>query len=103
MFNEVLKNLREIHNHTQADLAEKLSVAKSTVSNWEQGRCEPSYDFLCKICDLYGVSADYLLGRRIDDREIRKRRFDALTEENQRFIIKIENLLINDQQRQTKR
>ena len=55
------------------------------------------------ICNLYDVSADYLLGRRIDDRALRKRRFDALTEDNQRFIIKLENLLLLDQQRQTKK
>ena len=95
--------MRDIHNDTQATLAEKLVVSKTTVSNWEQGKCEPKYEQLCAICDLYGVSADYLIGRKIDDRELRKRRFDALTEENQRFIIKIENLLLNDQQRQTKR
>ena len=44
-----------------------------------------------------------LLRRRVDDRDLRKRRFDALTEENQRFIIKLENLLLLDQQRQTKK
>ena len=44
-----------------------------------------------------------LLGRRADDRDLRKRRFDALTEDNQRFIIKLENLLLLDQQRQTKK
>ena len=29
--------------------------------------------------------------------------FNALTEDNQRFIIKLENLLLLDQQRQTKK
>ena len=98
-----MKELRDLHNDTQADLAQKLGVAKSTISNWEQNRCEPSYEFLCRICDLYGVSADYILGRRIDDRELRRRRFEALTEENQRFIIKLENMLLLDQQRQNKK
>jgi len=103
LFSEALKELRDVHNDTQADLAQKLDVAKSTISNWEQNKCEPSYEFLCKICDLYDVSADYILGRRVDDRDLRKRRFDALTEDNQRFIIKLENLLLLDQQRQTKK
>ena len=102
LFKDALKEVRDICNDTQASLAEKLNVSKTTVSNWEQGKCEPDYRQLCAICDLYGVSADYLLGRVIDDRALRKRRFDALTEENQRFVIKIENLLLSDQLRREK-
>ena len=103
LFRLVLKELRDIHNDTQSTLAEKLAVSKTTISNWEQGKCEPDFRQLCEICNLYDVSADYLLGRRIDDRSLRMRRFDALTEDNQRFIIKLENLLLLDQQRQTKK
>lgn len=98
MFRTVLKELRELNKDTQATLAIKLGVTKGTVSNWEQGKCEPKIVQLCRICDLYKVSADYLLGRIVDDRTIRKRRFEGLSEDNQRFVIKMENLLLNDQQ-----
>ena len=62
-----------------------------------------SFEQLCRICDLYGVSADFLLGRKLDDSHLRRRRFDALTPENQHFIIKLENLLLNDQQRRDRK
>ena len=33
----VIKNLREKHHLTQAELAEKLNVSDKTVSKWETG------------------------------------------------------------------
>lgn len=102
MFCEILKELREDHGHTQADLAEKLGVAKSTVSNWEQQKSQPSYELLCKICDLYKVSADYLLGRRGDDIQQKKNRYDMLSEENRLLVRKFELFLISEQHKETK-
>ena len=102
MFSDILKELREDNHDTQASFAEKMEVATSTVSNWEQNKCEPSFAQLCKICDLYGVSADYLLGRRADDLQQKKKRFEALSQENQRFIRKLETYLLFDQKKESK-
>ena len=63
MLNEKIKALRLAGNHSQVDVAEKLSVTKQTVSNWENNNIQPSIDMLVKIADLFGVSTDYLLGR----------------------------------------
>lgn len=103
MFSDILKELRADHGHTQADLAEKLGVAKSTVSNWEQNKNEPSFEILCKICELYGATADYLLGRTSDDPLLRKKRINALNEENQRIIKKLELFLLSEQQKESKK
>ena len=62
IFNERLKELREEQGLLQADLAKILSVSKSTVSGWEIGRNQQSYDMLIDIARYFEVSIDYLLG-----------------------------------------
>lgn len=62
----VIKKLRTERNLAQKDLAEKLNVEAYTVSDWEQGRCEPSIDMLIKIADYFGVTIDYLVNHKVD-------------------------------------
>lgn len=57
-----LKKLRENREMSQAQLAERLGVAIATVSAYEQDRTLPSVTILIKICRIFDVSADYLLG-----------------------------------------
>ena len=61
-FTNTLKKLRNDHNMTQKDLADRLGLVKSTVAHYESGDKFPSYDSLIKIATLYNVSTDYLLG-----------------------------------------
>ena len=63
-FPERLKALRQDRNMLQQDLAEQLKVAKSTISGWEVGRNQPDYDILIELSIFFGVSVDYLIGRR---------------------------------------
>ena len=63
MLNTRIKELRTAHNLSQVEFAHKLSVAKQTVSNWENNNIQPSIDMLVKIADYFGVTTDYLLGR----------------------------------------
>lgn len=67
MLNVRIKELRTAHNLTQVEFGNKLSVAKQTVSNWENNNIQPSIDMLIKIADFFGVSTDYLLGRNNDN------------------------------------
>lgn len=97
MFSDILKELREDKHHTQADLANLLGVAKSTVSNWEQKKCEPSFEQLCRICDIYNATADYLLGRTADDPQRKKKRIDELNEENKSHARSYEDYLLSKQ------
>lgn len=62
MIGERLAEVRKDHNDRQADLAEKLHVTLYTVRSWEQEKSAPSHEMLVKICRLYQVSSDYLLG-----------------------------------------
>ena len=55
--------MRVQQGYTQVSLAQKLSVSKQAVSNWETGNIQPSIDMLLRIADLFSVTTDYLLGR----------------------------------------
>ena len=59
---ERLAEVRKDHGDTQQSFAMKMNVTKYTVSSWEQEKSEPNHEMLVKICRLYGISSDYLLG-----------------------------------------
>lgn len=62
MFCENLIRLRKEHNLTQAQASKLLQVSRSGYANWEQGTAEPSIEALIRICLLYDISSDELIG-----------------------------------------
>lgn len=46
---------------SQEQLAEKLDVARQTISNWENGKFYPDIDALVKISKCFNISLDDLL------------------------------------------
>ena len=62
-----LKTLRKQKKITQQELADKLSITRATISNWEIGRRKPNLHELATICDFYGISLDYFGVVRKDD------------------------------------
>lgn len=58
-----LKELRQLNNLTQSQLAEKLGCNQTAVGKYERGDLQPSIETLCKLSDIFGCSIDYLLGR----------------------------------------
>lgn len=63
-----LKELRLSAGFSQKELAEKMFVNQTAVSQWERGVTSPSPATLLRLCELYEVSTDYLLGRDNDPR-----------------------------------
>ncbi len=61
-FNEKLKELRLDKCLNQKEIAKSLGVSVTCYAGYEQGYRQPDLKMLTKICLLYGVSADYLLG-----------------------------------------
>lgn len=59
-----LRLLRAEVKLSQQDLAEYLGITQSAYSDYENGRTIIPIDVLCKICDYYMISMDYLLGRK---------------------------------------
>ena len=62
-FPETLSALRREKNINQRTAAADLGISQALLSHYENGAREPGLGFVCRACDYYGVSADYLLGR----------------------------------------
>lgn len=64
-----LQDLRKEKGLTQEQLAERLNVARRTVSRWETGFNAPDLDILIELADLYAVDLRELLnGERKSER-----------------------------------
>ena len=61
-FAENLKVLRKSKGLSQKELADIVGVDQRTVSAWENKVCEPSFDMLATLCELFGETFDGLLG-----------------------------------------
>lgn len=60
-FEEKIVELRKQKGLSQEELAEKLGVSRQAVSRWELGQTLPDIPNLLQLCELFGVSADYLV------------------------------------------
>lgn len=60
-FSERLKQLRKEKKVTQSEIAEKIGVAKSTYSQYENGHREPNFETLLKLSLFFNVDVDFLL------------------------------------------
>lgn len=57
-----IKQLRKSNNMTQLELASRLYVNQTAVSQWERGVTTPSQPLLLSMCELFHCTTDYLLG-----------------------------------------
>lgn len=62
ILSERIKMLREEYPLTQSQLAEKLDIATSSISQYESGDRVPSDDIKIKLAKLFDVSLDFLMG-----------------------------------------
>lgn len=62
MVGERLKRLRKSKGLKQKELAEIVYVSPSAVSQYENGRSQPSRETLEELARCFGVTVDYLLG-----------------------------------------
>ncbi len=60
--NEIIKTLRIQNNYSQQYVADYLKIDRSNYSKYELGKLEMNLTMLKKLCLLYNVSADYILG-----------------------------------------
>ena len=81
-FGNKLKNLREEMDLTQTQVAELIPMNQSNYSKIERDQQEPDLQQLKRISEIFGVSADFLLDIKNDEKIAR----DAL------FARKIINL-----------
>ncbi|MEX1376218.1 MAG: helix-turn-helix transcriptional regulator [Eubacteriales bacterium] len=59
-----MKNLRKIRKEngmTMKDLADKIGVSESAISQYENGKRQPGFETLKELSGIFNVSVDYLL------------------------------------------
>ncbi|MCU5390537.1 helix-turn-helix domain-containing protein [Bacillus paranthracis] len=112
MENVIGKRVKEIRAElklSQSQFAESIGVSKSLISLIELGRKNPSVETINKIAKKGNVSIDYIIGRT-DNRSSSKNetskvkielntavdRIEKLTEDQQRFIIKMLNGMVDN-------
>lgn len=62
MLKQRLKELREERGLSKRELSRIIGLNHRAVSQYELGKTEPNYQTLKKLCDYFGITADYLLG-----------------------------------------
>ena len=66
MLGEKLAALRKRSGYSQQELAEKLSVTRQTISNWECGQGAPALDKAVELAKIYQISLDDLAGEQVE-------------------------------------
>ena len=61
-YRERIKNVREDHDLTQAQVVKLLDKSQQGYNHIEMGRAELKIDDLIRLCKFYDLSADYLIG-----------------------------------------
>lgn len=59
----IIRDLREDADLTQTQVAEVLGTSQTMYARYERGANEMPIRHLLTLCELYQVSADYILGR----------------------------------------
>lgn len=62
MISDRIKSIREEQGMTQAGLASRLGITRSSVNAWEMGISVPSTQYVVGLASVLNVSTDYLLG-----------------------------------------
>ena len=63
VFGKRLRELRQMRNITQEQLADMADISRVMVGRYETTDQLPALDTLVRIADALGTSTDYLLGR----------------------------------------
>ena len=58
-----LRQMRKTKGYTQQEMADFLSVHRTTYTRYELGEVDPPLEVLCRMADLMGCTTDALLGR----------------------------------------
>ncbi|MGN1277585.1 MAG: helix-turn-helix domain-containing protein [Floccifex sp.] len=69
-----IQKLRKENNLNKEQFGKSIGITGTGLNNYEKDLRSPSADIIAKICEVYGVSADYLLfGVSADNKSINER------------------------------
>jgi transcriptional regulator with XRE-family HTH domain len=96
-----LKWLRNKERYSQKEMADLIGMTASGYQKIENSERDPKLDVVIKLCDIFNVSADFLLGRNNMNKELSKvsrelnvidAQMDKLQYESSLLLIKIHEL-----------
>ncbi len=61
-FQEKLQEELKYSKYSQKEIADKLGISVSNITNWKKGENFPSLEIFYQLCLLLEVSADDMLG-----------------------------------------
>ena len=93
LFSETLSALRKGRGISQREAAGELGISQALLSHYENGAREPGLRFVCKACDYYGVTADYILGRSAHPGDVSVREIRAFLAQLRELTERAENAL----------
>ena len=70
----MIRDLREDADLTQGEVAKALGTSQTMYARYERGENELPIRHLVSLCDLYQVSADYILGRTRRNQSLHEKR-----------------------------
>lgn len=79
-----IRKAREDLGYTREKFAEKLDVSVSYLAELERGRTGISVKMLVKVCNVLGLSADYVLFG--NDRQEDSQRLDAIHRIDEKYL-----------------
>ena len=90
-----IKEAREIHSISQAELARRAELTPAAISQFESGEREPSYASLKRLASSLEVSMDYLAGKEDapSDVQVLFRDLKNITEEDKKLMRQMYNML----------
>jgi putative transcriptional regulator len=65
-----IKSLRTSQKMTQAELAEKIGVDQTAVSQWETGQTYPKASLLPKIAEVLNCTLDEMFKKSVDNQSV---------------------------------
>ena len=62
MYGQRIKDERKMKGLSQKQLADLISTTQSTIGKYEREELQPNIEVITKLCKIFEVSSDYLLG-----------------------------------------
>lgn len=69
-FGSNIKKIRSLKNYTQQHLADILGLTRAAVSSYEEGRAEPKIETLMRASQIFGVSVDDFINKKLTVNEV---------------------------------
>ena len=97
MLSEALRLIRVFHDMKQQELAERLGLSKSYVSELESGKKVPSMEVIQKYSETFGIPASSILffSESLEDPSKSKRTKSAIASKVLQFLQLVEGRTAN--------